>query len=78
MKKALSLILAVMLVFSLCALGASAADCVVVTPSATYGGAVLNMTATKVDDQITVFDLASIGFGTGIEYAFWFEADGTP
>ena len=77
MKKALSLILAVMLVFSLCALGASAADCVVVTPSATYGGAVLNMTATKVDDQITVFDLASIGFGTGIEYAFWFEADGT-
>ena len=77
MKKALSLILAVMLVFSLCALGASAADCVVVTPGATYGGAVLNMTATKVDDQITVFDLASIGFGTGIEYAFWFEADGT-
>ena len=78
-KKLWSLLLALVMVVSLLggAFVASAADSVTVTPDATYGGAVLNMTATKVDDQITVFDLASIGFGTGIEYAFWFEADGT-
>ena len=78
-KKFWSLLLALVMVVSLLggAFAVNAADAVTVTPDATYGGAVLNMTATKVDDQITVFDLASIGFGTGIEYAFWFEADGT-
>ena len=78
-KKLWSLLLALVMVVSLLggAFVVNAADSVTVTPDATYGGAVLNMTATKVDDQITVFDLASIGFGTGIEYAFWFEADGT-
>ena len=78
-KRFWSLLLAFVMVVSLMggAFVVSAADSVTVTPTATYGGAVLNMTATKVDDQITVFDLASIGFGTGIEYAFWFESDGT-
>ncbi len=53
-----------------------AAACVTVTPDATVGGESLTMTAFGVDDLITVFDLASIGYGTGIEYGFWFDADG--
>jgi|GEM_PF-2361013 len=52
------------------------AECVTVTPDAAYNGAPLTMTAAGVDDLITVFDLASIGYGTGIEYGFWFDADG--
>ena len=52
------------------------ADCVFVTPDGAYNGASLTMTAAGVDDLITVFDLASIGHGTGIEYGFWFDEDG--
>ena len=53
-----------------------AADCVSVTPDTAAGGESLTMTAAGVGDQITVFDLASIGYGTGIMYGFWFDADG--
>jgi hypothetical protein len=52
------------------------ADCVTVTPAATFNGASLTMTGTGVGDLFTAFDLASIGYGTGIEYGFWFDADG--
>jgi len=52
-----------------------AASCVIVTPDATFNGESLTMTATGVGDLITVFDLASIGYGTGIEYGFWFDPD---
>jgi nucleoid-associated protein YgaU len=79
MKKTLALLLAVMLVVSLCAVGAAAADggAVAITPAATYNGAPLTMTATGVGETYTLFDLASIGYGTAVEYAFWFDADGT-
>ncbi|MBR2716379.1 MAG: LysM peptidoglycan-binding domain-containing protein, partial [Oscillospiraceae bacterium] len=53
-----------------------AADCVTVTPDATYNGTSLTMTAAGVGDLYTSFDLASIGYGTGIEYGFWFDPDG--
>ena len=53
-----------------------AVNCVTVTPDAAFNGASLTMTAAGVDDLITVFDLASIGYGTGLEYGFWFDADG--
>ena len=52
------------------------ADCVTVTPDAAYNGASLTMTAAGVGDLYTSFDLASIGYGTGIEYGFWFDKDG--
>ncbi|MBR4692560.1 MAG: LysM peptidoglycan-binding domain-containing protein [Oscillospiraceae bacterium] len=54
----------------------NAADCVTVKPSAAFNGQSLTMTAAGVGDRITVFDLASIGYGTGIEYGFWFAPDG--
>ena len=53
-----------------------AADCVTVTPNSTYNGSSLTMTAAGVGDLFTAFDLASIGYGTGIEYGFWFDGDG--
>ncbi len=53
-----------------------ASECVFVTPDATCGGSSLTMTAAGVGDQITVFDLSSIGYGTAIMYGFWFEPDG--
>ena len=52
------------------------ADCVTVTPAAAFNGASLTMTAAGVGDLFTAFDLASIGYGTGIEYGFWFDEDG--
>ncbi len=52
------------------------ANLVTVTPDATAGGASLTMTGAGVGDLFTAFDLASIGYGTGIEYGFWFDADG--
>ena len=54
----------------------AAADCVTVTPNATFNGAPLTMTAAGVGDLITVFDLSSIGYGSAIMYGFWFEPDG--
>ena len=54
----------------------AAEDCLIITPSATVDGATLSMTAAGLGELITVFDLASIGYGTGIEYGFWFGADG--
>ncbi len=51
-------------------------DCITVTPSATVGGESLTMTAAGVGELITVLDLASIGYGSGIEYGFWFDAEG--
>ncbi len=54
----------------------AAEDCLLITPSATVDGASLTMTAAGLGELITVFDLASIGYGTGIEYGFWFGADG--
>ena len=53
-----------------------ASECVFVTPDATCGGSSLTMTAAGVGDQITVFDLSSIGYGSAIMYGFWFEPDG--
>ncbi len=50
--------------------------CVTVTPDAAVGGKELTMTAAGVGDQITVFDLSSIGYGSAIMYGFWFEAGG--
>jgi nucleoid-associated protein YgaU len=78
-KRLWSLLLALVMVASLMggAFVTSAADTVAVTPTATYGGAALTMTATGVADKFTLFDLASIGYGTAKEYAFWFDADGT-
>ena len=78
-KKFWSLLLAVVMVVSLLggAFAVNAADEVEITPTATYGGETLTMTVTGVNDTFTIFDLASIGYGTAIEYAFWFDADGT-
>ena len=79
-KKLWSLLLALVMVVSLfggISLVGAANDSVTITPDATYGGETITMTATGVGENITVFDLASIGFGTGIEYCLWFDHDGT-
>ena len=52
------------------------AACVTVKPDAAFNGESLTVTAAGVGDLITAFDLASIGYGTGIMYGFWFDADG--
>ena len=79
-KKLWSLLLALVMVVSLfggISLVGAADDSVTITPDATYGGETITMTATGVGENVTVFDLASIGFGTGIEYCLWFDHDGT-
>lgn len=51
-----------------------------ITPNATIGGQKVTMTATGMDEKITVFDIGSL-FGMpglfGYTYAFWFGGDGT-
>ncbi len=78
MKKVISLILAVMLVFSLCIFSTSAAD-VTITPSATVGGQTVTMTAKGVQDSFTLFDIMSIFGSSGgpYTYAFWFDSNGS-
>ena len=62
MKKVISLILAVMLVFSVCIFSTGAAD-KTITPSATIGGQTVTMTATGVQEEFTLFDIMTI-FGS--------------
>ncbi len=78
MKRVISLILAVMLVFSLCVMGVSAAD-KTITPSATIGGQTVTMTATGVQDTFTLFDIMTIFGSSGgpYTYAIWFDYGGT-
>ena len=78
MKKVISLILAVMLVFALCAIGVSAAD-VTIEPTATVGGQTVTMTATGVQDSFTKFDIMIIFGSSGgpYTYALWFDPSGT-
>ena len=77
MKKVLALAIVVLLLAAMAAPMALAADDVVITPNATYNGETVTMTANGVDEQIAIFDLGSVGFGTGIEYGFWFEHSGS-
>jgi len=77
MKKVLALVIVVLLLTAMAAPMVLAADDVVITPNATYNGETVTMTANGVDDLITVFDLASVGFGTGVEYALWFDHSGS-
>ena len=77
MKKVLALVIVVLLLTAMAAPMALAADGATITPNATYQGETVTMTANGVDEQITVFDLASIGFGSGIEYGFWFDHSGS-
>lgn len=78
MKKVISLLLAVMLVFALCAIGVSAAD-VTIQPTATVGGQTVTMTATGVQDSFTKFDIMVIFGSSGgpYTYALWFDSTGT-
>ena len=78
MKKVIALILAVMLVFSLCIFSTSAAD-KTITPSATIGGQTVTMTATGVQDSFTLFDIMTIFGSSGgpYTYALWFDYGGT-
>ena len=78
MKKVISLILAVMLVFSVCIFSTSAAD-KTITPSATIGGQTVTMTATGVQDSFTLFDIMTIFGSSGgpYTYALWFDYGGT-
>ncbi len=77
MKKVLALAIVVLLLTAMAAPMALAADGVTIVPNATYQGAAVTMTANGVDELVTVFDLASIGFGSGIEYGFWFDHSGS-
>lgn len=78
MKKVISLILAVMLVFSVCIFSTGAAD-KTITPSATIGGQTVTMTATGVQDNFTLFDIMTIFGSSGgpYTYAIWFDYGGT-
>ena len=78
MKKVISLVLAVMLVFSVCIFSTSAAD-KTITPSATIGGQTVTMTATGVQDSFTLFDIMTIFGSSGgpYTYAIWFDYGGT-
>ena len=78
MKKVISLVLAVMLVFSVCIFSTSAAD-KTITPSATIGGQTVTMTATGVQDNFTLFDIMTIFGSSGgpYTYAIWFDYGGT-
>lgn len=79
MKKAFSLVLAVVMILAIGCIGVSAAD-VTITPTATIGGQTVTMTATGLEDNFTNFDIGSI-FGMpgsfGYTYALWFGSDGT-
>ena len=79
MKKAISLVLALMMVLTVLCIGAGAAD-VTITPEATIGGQTVTMTATGVQEQFTNFDIGSL-FGMpgsfGFTYALWFDSNGT-
>ncbi len=77
MKKVLALVIVVLLLTAMAAPMALAADGVTIVPNATYQGETVTMTANGVDEQIAIFDLGSVGFGTGIEYGFWFEHSGS-
>jgi len=77
MKKVLALVIVVLLLTAMATPMALAADDVTIVPNATYHGETVTMTANGVGEQITVFDLSSIGFGTGIEYGFWFDHSGS-
>ena len=78
MKKVISLILAVMLVFSVCIFSTGAAD-KTITPSATIGGQTVTMTATGVQEEFTLFDIMTIFGSSGgpYTYALWFDYGGT-
>ena len=79
MKRVITLVLALLLTFSVLSFGAGAAD-VTITPTATIGGQTVTMTATGVQESFTNFDIGSI-FGMpgsfGYTYALWFDSDGT-
>ena len=77
MKKVLALVIVVLLLTAMASPMVLAADGVTIVPNATYQGSTVTMTANGVDELVTVFDLSSIGFGTGIEYGFWFEHSGS-
>ena len=77
MKKVLALAIVVLLLTAMAAPMALAADGVTIVPNATYQGETVTMTANGVDEQIAIFDLASVGFGSGIEYGFWFDHSGS-
>ena len=72
MKKSLALILAIMLVFGLCAVNTSAADAATVTPTATVGGETLVLTATGLEEDFATYQI----FGL-TEYCLWLAGDGT-
>ena len=76
-KRFWSLLLAFVMVVSLMggAFVVSAADEVMITPTATVGGETVTLTATGLDAQITVFDMSALGM-SGINYGFWFDHDG--
>ena len=78
MKKVISLILAIVLVCSLCIMGAGAAD-KTITPSGTIGGQTVTMTAKGVQDTFTLFDIMTIFGSSGgpYTYALWFDYGGT-
>ena len=76
MKKALSLVLSLLLVFSLCIVGASAAD-KTITPSATIGGQTVTMTATGLQTSFTKFDMSVFGQSGVYVLAMWFDHSGT-
>ena len=77
MKKVLALVIVVLLLTTMAAPMALAADGVTIVPNATYHGETVTMTANGVDELVSIFDLSSIGFGSGIEYGFWFEHSGS-
>ena len=72
MKKSLALILAIMLVFGLCAVNAGAADTATVTATSTVGGETLVLTATGLEEDFATYQI----FGL-TEYCLWLAGDGT-
>ena len=79
-RKLWSILLALVMVISLfggISLVSAAEDEITLVPDATIGGETVTLTATGVQEYITVFDLASIGYGSGLEYCLWFDHAGT-
>ena len=78
MKKVISLFLAIMMVFAICAVGVGADD-VTITPTATTGGQTVTMTAKGVQGNYTLFDIMTIFGSSGgpYTYALWFDHSGS-
>ena len=73
-KKTWSLLLAIVMVVSLLggAFVVNAADAATVTPTSTYGGETLVLTATGLEENYATFEIYGL-----TEYCLWLAGDGT-